>query len=121
ALETGLVLPRIRAKDDKRIASNRYEIRVHDAKTSGGEILVDRALAIDPGDAEGELDGRRTKDPTYGLPAVWIAEEETERARKAGYTVVEPLQVLTTHLTEVLRQHAPNLLSRSETERMVDR
>jgi flagellar biosynthesis protein FlhA len=121
ALEAGLVVPRIRAKDDKRLPPHHYEIRVFDAKLGSGEILADRVLAIDPGDATDALEGVQTKDPTYGLRAVWIAASDADRARSAGYTVVEPLQVLITHLTEVLRQTASSLLTRSETEKMVDR
>lgn len=121
ALEFGLVIPRIRAKDDKRLAPQHYEVRIFGAKVGEGEILPDRFLAINPGDVKAALEGIKTKDPTYGLPAHWIVEADADVARRAGYTVVEPLQVLMTHLTDLLRQQAPNLLTRAETERMINR
>jgi flagellar biosynthesis protein FlhA len=121
ALEAGVVIPRIRAKDDKRLSPHHYELRVFDAKVGEGEILPDRMLAINPGDATVALEGVEISDPTFGLPSVWIADGEADRAREAGYTVVEPLQVLMTHLTEALKRNTANLLTRSETERLVSR
>jgi flagellar biosynthesis protein FlhA len=121
AMEAGVVIPRIRAKDDKRLPPHRYELRVFDAKVGEGEILPDRMLAINPGDASGQLEGVEVKDPTFGLPGVWILDDDADKARGAGFTVVEPLQVLMTHLTESLKRDTPNLLTRAETERLVNR
>jgi flagellar biosynthesis protein FlhA len=78
-------------------------------------------LAINPGDATADLEGVTVEDPTFGLPSIWIPDSESDRARDAGYTVVEPLQVLMTHLTEALKRNTANLLTRSETERLVSR
>jgi len=119
ALETGLVIPKVRVKDDKKLAAHAYRILVFGAKLGEGEVLSDRVLAIDPGDVKEPIEGLATKDPTYGLPARWIVERDRERARAAGYTVVEALSVLMTHLGEVIRQHAANLLTRAESERLV--
>jgi flagellar biosynthesis protein FlhA len=121
ALEAGVVIPQIRAKDDKRLSAHHYELRVFDAKVGEGEILPDRMLAINPGDAKADLDGVEVSDPTFGLPSIWIPESDADRAREGGFTVVEPLQVLMTHLTEALKRNTANLLTRSETERLVNR
>ena len=121
AMDAGIVIPRIRAKDDKRLGPHRYEIRIFDAKVGEGEVLADRMLAINPGNVTEKLEGIETRDPTYGLPAVWVVDEHADNARRAGFTVVDPLQVLMTHLTEVMRRNAPNLLTRAETERMIER
>ncbi len=121
ALEKGFVIPRVRAKDDKKLNPQAYEISIYDAKIGDGEILMDRVLAIKPGDVTRELDGLPTEDPTYGLPAWWITENQSQLAKEAGYTVVEPINVLLTHLSETVRNQAHNLLSRAETDRLITR
>lgn len=121
AMEVGFVMPKVRAKDDKKLPPQSYQIKAYGARVGEGEILADRLLAINPGDASSELEGIETQDPTYGLPAVWVPEQSRQLARDAGYTIVEPINVLMTHLTEVVRQQSPNLLTRSETERLVGR
>jgi flagellar biosynthesis protein FlhA len=121
ALELGLVFPRVRVKDDKRLPPNRYELRIFGTRVADGEILADRTLAINPGGQREALEGVAARDPTYGLPATWVVEEHKRRARELGYTVVDPVTVLVTHFTEVVRQQAPNLLTRAETQRLVDR
>lgn len=121
ALEAGFVMPKVRAKDNKKLPPQVYEIYVYGAKVGEGEILVDRLLAIDPGDAGGGIEGVETKDPTYGLPALWIPEEQRHNARKAGYTIVDPINVLMTHLSEIVRRQSANLLTRAETERLISR
>jgi flagellar biosynthesis protein FlhA len=121
ALDAGFVFPKVRVKDNKRFAPNHYEIAVYGTKVAEGEVLADRLLAINASGERRDLDGIPAKDPTYGLPALWILEETRRRAREAGYTVVEPATVLLTHLTEVIKQQAPNLLTRGETERIVNR
>lgn len=121
ALDMGFVIPKVRIRDNARLEPNAYELRIGGAKTAEGVIAPDRVLAIDPGGATHALEGQQTKDPTYGLPAVWIAEESAGEAREAGYTVVEPLLVLMTHLSEVIKRESANLLTRAETERLLDR
>jgi flagellar biosynthesis protein FlhA len=107
--------------DNKRLGPNRYEICLYGTRVADGEIVADRWLAISPGAAASGLEGIRAKDPTYGLPAVWVVDEQRRAARDMGCTVVDPATVLLTHLTEVIKQQSPNLLTRAETERMVGR
>lgn len=121
ALEMGAVFPRVRIKDNKKHGPNHYEIRIYGTRVVEGEILADRLLAINPAGQRAPLEGVPTTDPTYGLAAVWIVEDQKKRAREAGYTVVDPATVLLTHLTEIIKQQAPNLLTRAETERLINR
>ena len=121
ALEAGFVIPKVRVKDNKKLAPNAYEIKIYGAKVGSGEILVDHTLAINPGNVAHEIEGITTKDPTYGLPAVWVAELQKGAARTAGYTLVEPVTVLMTHISEILRQQSASLLTRRETERLLYR
>ncbi len=121
ALDLGCVIPRVRVKDNKKLSPQGYEIRLYGAKIGSGELLDDRQLAINPGQVKGTLEGVQTKDPTYGLPAVWVVEEQVSKAREAGYTLVEPAMVLMTHLSEIVRQQSWNLLTRAETERLIER
>ena len=122
ALDMGAVFPRVRVKDEKKLGPNRYEVRIFGTKVADGDVVADRTLAINPGGGERErLDGIATKDPTYGLPAFWILDELKGRAREAGYTVVDPVTVLITHFTEMIKQQAPNLLTRGETDRLIGR
>lgn len=121
AKEMGFVMPRLRAKDNKKLPPHQYEVCIYGAKVGEGEILPDRILAINPGTATEKLDGVDTKDPTFGMPAVWIVEDHKDAAKTGGYTVIEPLNVLMTHLTEIVRQQSPNLLTRAETQSLIDR
>lgn len=120
AMDMGFVIPKVRIKDNKKLGPNAYQINIYGAKSGAGEILPDNLLAIDPGNVVNPVDGIETKDPTYGLPAVWIPDERRNVAKKAGYTLVEANTVLMTHLSEVLKQQSPNLLSRAETERLIE-
>jgi flagellar biosynthesis protein FlhA len=121
ALDVGFVFPRVRIRDNKRLGPNRYEICLYGTRVGEGEIVADRLLAISTSGGATGLEGIQAKDPTYGLPAVWILEEQRRTARDAGHTVVDAATVLLTHLTEVIKQQSPNLLTRSETERMAGR
>jgi flagellar biosynthesis protein FlhA len=121
ALDLGFVFPRVRMRDNKRVGPNHYEVCLYGTRVAEGEILADRWLAITAKPSTASLEGIRAKDPTYGLPAVWILENQRSAAREAGYTVVDPATVLLTHLTEVIKQQSPNLLTRAETERLVGR
>jgi flagellar biosynthesis protein FlhA len=121
ALEMGFVIPKVRVRDNKKFVPHKYEVSIFDAKQGGGEILPDRLLAIDPGVVKEKLDGIETKDPTYGLPAVWILDSQREEAKNRGYTLVEPATVLMTHLIEILKQQSANLLTRAETDRLLER
>lgn len=121
ALEVGFIFPRVRIKDHKHLAPNRYQVCLYGTRVADGELLADRWLAISAAAGAAQVEGIRTKDPTYGLPAVWILEEQRRAARESGHTVVDAATVLLTHLTEVIKQQSPNLLTRAETERMVGR
>lgn len=121
ALDIGFVIPKVRIKDNKKLAPSSYEISIYGTVAGRGEILSDRILAINPGGQRTKLEGVETKDPTYGLPSIWIVEEERKKARQAGYTIVEPATILMTHISEVIRQHSPNLLTRAEVERIINR
>lgn len=121
ALDMGVVLPLVRVRDDKRMQPNRYEVRIFGARIAEGEVYPDRWLAINPGGARAALDGVVALDPAYGLPAVWVADPGRSGAKAAGYTVVDSGTVFLTHVAEVLRQNAHNMITRAETERLVAR
>jgi flagellar biosynthesis protein FlhA len=121
AQDAGFIVPKVRIRDDKRLRPNGYEVRVFGVAVGAAELLADRTLAIHPGGERRKLQGVETRDPTYGLPAVWIAEGERTAARSAGYTLVDPTTVFVTHMGELIRQNAATLLTRAESERLVDR
>ncbi len=121
ALDMGVVLPLVRVRDEKRLAPSQYEVRIFAAKVANGEVHAERWLAINPGGARGVLQGVSAFDPAYGLPAVWIVEERRAAAKSDGYTVVDAGTVFLTHIAEVLRQHAHNMITRAETERLIAR
>lgn len=121
ALDTGFILPRVQLVVDRPLAATAYEILVQGARAAQGELFVDAVLAINPGGKRARLEGRETRDPAYGLPALWISPDQRQFARGAGYTLVDPETVLMTHLGELAKRHAPDLLTRAETERLVAR
>ncbi|MCW8931131.1 MAG: flagellar biosynthesis protein FlhA [Gammaproteobacteria bacterium] len=120
ALELGFVFPNVRVKDNKKLAPNSYKIHVYDAPIAQGEIISERTLAIDPGTIKAKVEGVETKDPTYGLPAVWIVSDQKKEAKEAGYTLVEAETVFITHLNEIIRQQSSNLLTRKELEKLLE-
>lgn len=121
AFDMGVVLPLVRVRDDKRTAANRYEIKIFGARVAEGEVFPDRLLAINPGGTRPPLEGVTALDPAYGLPAVWIVEDKRQAAKAGGYTVVDCSTVFMTHVSEVLRQNAHNMITRAETERLIAR
>ncbi|MEJ1964211.1 MAG: flagellar biosynthesis protein FlhA [Gammaproteobacteria bacterium] len=121
ALDMGVVLPPVRVREDKRQAPDRYEIRLFGTRVADGEARMGWLLAINPGGPRPALAGVTATDPAYGLPAIWIEETARQTAKTSGYTVVDAGTVFITHLTEVLRQQAHNLLTRAETEKLVAR
>jgi len=121
AQEFGLVLPRVRFKDANRLGPSRYEIQLDGVICGKGESMLDRILAIHPSGKTDLLDGVVTKDPTYGLPALWIEESQREAAVAAKFTLVDATTVFMTHLTEVLRRESATLLTRAETDRILAR
>lgn len=119
ALEFGLVIPQVRIKDDMKLSPNNYVVSFHGSQIASGEIQPANLLAINPGGQRPPLEGEETREPTYGLPARWISPDHRNFARSAGYTLVEPQTVLITHFSELVKRHAADLLSRSETEKIL--
>ncbi len=121
ALESGMVLPRVRFRELTSLSANAYQLLVFGVQVGRGEIMPERTLAIHAGGEQKLIKGIETREPTYGLPAIWIEESEKEAARAARYTLVEPGTVFITHLSEVVKQHASQLLTRTETDRLLMR
>lgn len=120
ALEMGLVIPPIHIRDNLQIKSTEYQILLKGVKIAGAELMVNHYLIMDPGDSTRKIEGIETKEPAFNLPAVWIPEGKKEEAKLAGYTVVDSVTVMATHLTEVLRKHASELLGRQEVQNLLD-
>ncbi len=118
--DIGIVLPKVRIRDDSVLADNQYEIRVAGNPVVTERVLPDRILAIDRGNTTGIVDGEPTSDPTFGWPAVWIDPASREQAAIFGYTPVDPAAVLATHLQEIARSHADELLTRDATKHLID-
>ncbi len=121
ALEYGLVLPTEKIIHDNSIDTKGYILSIHGAQVAKGEIFAKHYLAIDPTGKKNELKGINTKEPTYGLPALWIDSELSTAARSSGYTVVDPETTLLTHLTETLKKFSPEILTRAETEKLLSK
>ncbi|WP_460095199.1 flagellar biosynthesis protein FlhA [Pseudomonas sp. H2_E02] len=121
AKDYGFALPSLNVHADKKLASGTYQVCVQGAVIAAGELEFDKLLAINPGGATLVLEGRATKEPTYGLKALWIEVAQRAQARTAGYTLVEPDTVLLTHLSELARRYAPEFLTRAETERLIEK
>lgn len=120
ALELGIVVPPIRVRDNIQLEPSHYRIKIRGMEITEGELLVRHYLAMDTGMVEKPLRGIKTKDPAFGLPAIWIKEEEREEAEKAGYMVAGASSVFITHLTEIIRSHAYELLGRQEVKNLLD-
>ena len=120
ALELGIILPAIRIRDNMQLAPNQYVIKIKGVEVASGELMTNYFLAMDAGAVTEKVAGIPTKEPAFGLPALWISEDQREKAELAGYTVVDSPSVLATHLTEVIRNHAHELLGRQEVQAMLD-
>ncbi|MAG56840.1 MAG: flagellar biosynthesis protein FlhA [Planctomycetes bacterium] len=121
AQQYGLVVPPIRMRDNLGIEPNEYRILIAGQELARGELYPEHGLAMNPGNADGELSGVKTQDPTFGLPATWIPMAQRGEAEVLGYTVVDPESVLVTHLTEVVKEHAHEILSREDVQQALDR
>ncbi len=120
AQELGIVLPSVRIRDNLVLRPSEYRLKIKGAPVAGGELMTNHLLLMDPGTVADHLPGVETKDPAFGLPATWVPKKERERAEMAGYTVVDPTAVLITHLTEVLRAHAAEVLTRQDVQALLD-
>ncbi len=120
AQDMGFVIPSIRLHDGAALGTNQYVIRIRGEEVARGEVLVDYYLALEPPNPSGEIDGIETIEPAYGIPSKWILPENKEMAEIYGYTVITPLTVMLTHLTEVIKKHAHELLGRAETMQLVE-
>ncbi len=120
AAELGTVIPPVRIHDEVGLRSHEYALRVRGAEVARGQVLAGHQLALDPGDAVGQLQGVPTTEPAFGLPAVWIGDESQGEAEALGYTVVDTESVIVTHLTETIRRHVAELLTRQDTKQLLD-
>ncbi len=120
ALELGCVVPMIRLRDNIQLNPNQYIIKIKGVPVSDGEILFDHYMAMNPGYVEEEITGIPTFEPSFHLPAIWITESQRERAESLGYTVVDPPSIIATHLTEVIRNHLDELLTRQDVQNLIN-
>ena len=120
AQDMGMVVPSVRLKDNGYLNPNEYVIKIKGEEVAKGEILVEYYLALDPGNLTGEVDGIETIEPAYGIPSRWIKKDKKELAEIYGYTVIDPLSVLITHLSETVKTHAHELLSRQDLNQLLN-
>ena len=121
AQQLGLVLPLVRLRDNVTLDPTQYEIRLNDHVVGSGQLEPDKLMAMDPGGVEHPINGIEALEPVFNLPALWVRTDQKEHAELAGYTVVDPETVLLTHLSETLRRHAYELLSRDDVQKLTDR
>lgn len=120
ALELGMIVPIIRLRDNIQLSPNEYVIKIKGVEVARGELLVDHYLAMNSGVEDVTLEGIKTFEPAFGLPALWINESNRDKAEAMGYTVVDPPSVIATHLTEIIKRYAHKLLGRQEVQVLID-
>ena len=120
ALDMGMVIPSVRMRDNPEINPNQYVIKIKGEEVARGEILVDHYLALDNGDVTSPVDGIDTIEPAFGIPARWISEDRKVMADVAGYTLIDPVSVMITHLSEIIRKHCHEILTRQDVKTMVE-
>ncbi|MBZ0265169.1 flagellar biosynthesis protein FlhA [bacterium] len=120
AIQMGVVIPPVRIRDNIQLRPSEYVIKIRGNEVSSGDLKMGHFLALDPGTAFEKIDGIPTKEPTYGLPALWVSEKNREKAENAGYTVVEPTAVLATHLVEIIKANAYKLLARKDVNTLIE-
>jgi flagellar biosynthesis protein FlhA len=120
AQDLGVIVPPVNITDNLKLGPHQYSILLKGIAIARGELMADRYLAINPGNANQTIEGTPTKEPTFGLPAVWISKDKRDHAQMLNYTVVDPATVLATHLTETIRNHAHELLGRQEVKALID-
>lgn len=120
AIELGVIVPVVRIRDNIQLQPNEYRIKIKGNEVARGELLLDHYMAMSPGIEDESIEGIDTLEPAFGMPAKWIAEDMKERAELSGYTVVDPPSVVSTHLTEIIKNNANVLLGRQETKQLID-
>lgn len=120
ALDLGLVVSPIRIVDNMRLEPTEYSLKIKGVEVGEGRLRLDEYMAINPGGERDPIEGDPTKDPAFNLPAMWITDEQRDRAERLGYTVVDSPSIVATHLTEVIKNHAAELLGRQETQKMLE-
>jgi flagellar biosynthesis protein FlhA len=120
ATELGVIIPPIHIRDNLKLKPSEYRVVIKGVEMARSELMVNHLLAMDPGDVPQKIEGLPTREPAFNLPAVWIPPDREEEAKFSGYTVVDNSTVVATHLTEVIRENAPDLLGRQETQQLID-
>jgi flagellar biosynthesis protein FlhA len=120
AAEIGIILPKVRIRDNMRLDQNQYRIKIADVPVAEGQVFAGKFLAMDPGTTSGRVPGLPTREPAFNTAAVWIEPSVRDQAEMFGYTVVEPGSVIATHLTETIRRHADEILTRDATKHLID-
>jgi flagellar biosynthesis protein FlhA len=120
ALEMGVIVPPMHIRDNLQLKPNQYSVIIKGVEIAGGELMPGYYLAMNPGDVKAEIEGIPTKEPAFGIPALWIGEKDKEKAQIAGYTVVDLSTMIATHISEVLKAHAYELLGRQEVQSLLD-
>jgi flagellar biosynthesis protein FlhA len=119
-LESGFIVPPMHVRDNLQLKAGEYAVLIKGIEIARVELMLGHYLAMDPGDAKKQIEGLPTQEPAFHLPALWIPEARKEEAQYAGYTVVDPATVIATHLTELIRTHADELLSRQDVQKLID-
>ncbi|MEZ4569661.1 MAG: flagellar biosynthesis protein FlhA [Thermomicrobiales bacterium] len=120
ALDLGIIVPSIRIHDNLELSPNEYRIKIRDVEVGHGTLYPERLMAMDPGIVSERVEGIEGIEPAFGLPAVWISSNDREIAERRGYTIVDPGSVIATHLTEIIRAHAADLLTRQDVQTLLD-
>ena len=120
AKELGFIVPPIRLRDNLQLESNKYAIKIKGQEIATGELYPGYFLALDPGSVTVELDGIKAVDPTYGMAGVWVTEDQKEHAESVGYTLVDAVSVLITHLSEIIKTHGHEIISREDVQKLID-
>jgi flagellar biosynthesis protein FlhA len=121
ALEMGFIVPPLHIRDNLQLKSNEYAVLIKGVDIARGSIMMGRILAMNPGTTDREIEGIKTTEPTFGLPAVWVSSSKKQEAQLAGYTVVDPATVITTHIKETIKRHAHEIMGRQETQALLDK
>ena len=116
----GIIIPKVHIIDNLKLKSGEYVIVIKGIERARGEIMIGHYLAIETGEIKEKIQGIKTKEPVFGLPALWISEKEKEKAQVSGYTVVDPSTIIATHLSEIIKSYAHELLTRQEVQNILD-